>query len=437
MITGNPVETERGDSIIITWTWQGAAVGEETIQVSIRLSLQSDGPLLSGQSEFLVETSGGGSGSGTFYPDDEPVRTSRDGSPLKVEQKVELSVSKGKLKLSRLTTLEIDGEMAFWMRWGMDHIGDPEINPDSVLRDWNPGSITDAERMNKNIESVELEQFQRQMVARYKTYMSSTEGMQLDSGELIGDSGDFDTISISVDLMGETQVVYHPLILQFSTLQTLEKDSNFVLMRTFVISSSSNSVWQDYFLTVEATSSGMTSFAGAELLESDDLVFKHSRMPWGEKITVEGDSVSSDEDFTITIQPTNSIFYGPTTLISLTGVILLIGLFSCLHITKNRHRRFLLYELVLIPLVMLIYYFSYPPVFIGGASVIVVSMWFITSVVSPRRRVASDNTTPQNSSSTLPTIGCPACQTVNLVTSDIRPLRVACTGCTRTIKIVG
>ncbi|MBT7460595.1 MAG: hypothetical protein HN794_06085, partial [Euryarchaeota archaeon] len=64
--------------------------------------------------------------------------------------------------------------------------------------------------------------------------------------------------------------------------------------------------------------------------------------------------------------------------------------------------------------------------------------WFITSVVSPRRRVASDNTTPQNnSSSTLPTIGCPACQTVNLVTSDIRPLRVACTGCTRTIKIVG
>jgi len=438
LITGNPVETERGDSIIITWTWQGAAVGEETIQVSIRLSLQSDGPLLSGQSEFLVETFGGGSGSGTFYPDDEPVRTSRDGSPLKVEQKVELSVSKGKLKLSRLTTLEIDGEMAFWMRWGMDHIGDPEINQDSVLRGWNPGSITDAERMNKNIESVELEQFQREMVARYKTYMTGIEGMQLDSGELIGDSGDFDTISISVDLMGETQVVYHPLILQFSTLQTLEKDSNFVLMRTFITSSSSNSVWQDYSLTVEATSSGMSSFAGAELLESDDLVFKHSRMPWGEKITVEGDSVSSDEDFTITIQPTNSIFYGPITLISLTGVILLIGLFSCLRITKNRHRRFLMYELVLIPLVMLIYYFSYPPVFIGGASVIVVSMWFITSVVSPRRRVASDNTTPQNnSSSTLPTIGCPACQTVNLVTSDIRPLRVACTGCTRTIKIVG
>ena len=180
----------------------------------------------------------------------------------------------------------------------------------------------------------------------------------------------------------------------------------------------------------------MTSFAGAELLESEDLIFKHSRMPWGEKITVEGDSISPSEDFTITIQPTNSIFYGPTTLIALTGVIFLLGLLFCLRITRNRHRRFLMFELVLIPLVMLIYYFSYPPVFIGGAAITVVSLWFITCLVSPRRHLESPAAaTPVEN--TLPTIGCPACQTVNLVTSDIRPLRIACTGCSRTIKIVG
>lgn len=435
LISGNPVETQSGDSIIITWTWQGAAGGEETIQVSIRVSLQSSGPLLSGQSDFLVETFDGGGGTGTFYPQDEPLRTSGVGSPLAVEQIVELSISKGKLKLSRLTTLEIDGEMAFWMRWGMDHIGDVNIAPNSVLRGWNPGSITDEERVSKNIESVELEQFQREMANRYRTYMTDINGMQIDSGELIGDQSDFDTISISVDLMGETSVVYHPLKLQFSTLQTIDEDTNFVLMRTFT-SSSSDTIWQDYSLKIEATSSGMTSFAGAELLESEDLIFKHSRMPWGEKITVEGDSISPSEDFTITIQPTNSIFYGPTTLIALTGVIFLLGLLFCLRITRNRHRRFLMFELVLIPLVMLIYYFSYPPVFIGGAAIAVVSLWFITCLVSPRRHLESPAAaTPVEN--TLPTIGCPACQTVNLVTSDIRPLRIACTGCSRTIKIVG
>ena len=245
LISGNPVETQSGDSIIITWTWQGAAGGEETIQVSIRVSLQSSGPLLSGQSDFLVETFDGGGGTGTFYPQDEPLRTSGVGSPLAVEQIVELSISKGKLKLSRLTTLEIDGEMAFWMRWGMDHIGDVNIAPNSVLRGWNPGSITDEERVSKNIESVELEQFQREMANRYRTYMTDINGMQIDSGELIGDQSDFDTISISVDLMGETSVVYHPLKLQFSTLQTIDEDTNFVLMRTFT-SSSSDTIWQDY-----------------------------------------------------------------------------------------------------------------------------------------------------------------------------------------------
>ncbi len=437
LISGNPVETQNGDSIMVTWTWQEASGGEETIQVSIRISLQASGPLLSGQADFLVETFDTGGGTGTFYPQNEPLRTGGIGSPISIDQSVELSVSKGKLKLSRLTTLEIDGEMAFWMRWGMDHIGDVNVAPDSVLRGWNPGSITDEERINKNIETVELEQFQREMANRYRTYMTDLNGMQIDSSDLIGNAGDFDTISISVDLMGETNVIYHPLILQFSTLQTIDSEESFVLIRSFMTSSTDN-LWQDYSLSVEATSTGMTSFAGAELLESDDLIFKHSRMPWGEKITVEGDSISPSEDFTVTIQPTKSILYGPTTLIVLTGVIFLLGLLFCLRVTRNRHRRFLMYELVLIPLVMLIYYFSYPPVFIGGASVVVVSLWFITSIVSPRRSIASPaSTATPKVETTLPTIGCPACQTVNLVTSEIRPLRVECTGCSRTIKIVG
>ncbi|GIR34302.1 MAG: hypothetical protein CM15mP47_5280 [Methanobacteriota archaeon] len=39
--------------------------------------------------------------------------------------------------------------------------------------------------------------------------------MQIQSEKLIGDSSDFDTISISVDLMGETRVVNHPLSITF------------------------------------------------------------------------------------------------------------------------------------------------------------------------------------------------------------------------------
>jgi len=432
VVSGNPVETKSGDSIIVTWTWQGASGGVENIQVSVRLSLQPAGPLFSGQSEFEIETFDSGSGTGTFYPEDEPLRTSGVGSPLSVTQVVELSTAQGKLKLSRTTTLEIDGEMSFWIRWGMDHIGDINLPTSSVLYGWNPGSVSDEQRVSRDIESVEVEQYQREMVKRFRTYMSGDNGMQLDSGNLLGDSSDFDTISISVDLMGESRVVNHPVSLTFSTLQTLDSDSRFDLMRSFTYTQSAP-VWQEFTLYVEATSSGMTSFAGAELLESKDISFKHSRFPWGEKITVEGDSISLSEDFTISLQPTKSIFYGPVSIIVMAGVILLLGLLLSLRVTRKRHRRFLMFELILIPLVLAIYFFSYPPIFVGGASGMVVSIWFITAVASPRRYGIQEAVIE----SSVPTIGCPACQTVNLVTSDERPLRLACSGCSRTIKIVG
>ena len=84
---------------------------------------------------------------------------------------------------------------------------------------------------------------------------------------------------------------------------------------------------------------------------------------------------------------------------------------------------------------MAIYYFAYPPLFVGAGSGIVVLIWLVTSIASPRKFAEIE--TPQLKETTLPTIACPACETVNVVTSDERPLRIACTGCGRTIKIVG
>ena len=43
-VDGDPIETQRGDSIIVTWTWLGAETGTNIIDVSVRLNLQSNGP---------------------------------------------------------------------------------------------------------------------------------------------------------------------------------------------------------------------------------------------------------------------------------------------------------------------------------------------------------------------------------------------------------
>ena len=267
-VDGDPIETQRGDSIVVTWTWQDATTGVNVVEVSIRLNLQSDGPLIQGNAQFAVEVTDTGGGTGTFYPEDEPLRTSGVGSPLTITQMIDLSSDSGDLKMARTTTLDIDGEMAFWMRWGMDHIGDNKLSSTSVLFGWNPGGVSEEDRESRNVENVEKEQFEREMKTRYRTYMSDINGMQLQSEKLVGDSSDFDTISISVDLMGETRVVNHPLSITFSTLQTLQSGQQIDVLRSFT-STQSTSLWQDYTIIVEAKSSVLTSFGDAELLESD------------------------------------------------------------------------------------------------------------------------------------------------------------------------
>ncbi len=440
-ITGDPIETSRGDSIVVTWTWVDAASGLNNIQVSIRLNFQSNGPVIEGSTQFTIEVTDTGGGTGTFYPADEPLRTSGEGSPLAITQLIDLSSDDGELKLAKTTILEIDGEMAFWMRWGMDHIGDTDLSTNSVLFGWSPGGVSSDDRESRNIENVEKEQFEREMKTRYRTYMSDVNGMQLLSNELIGDSAEFDTISISVDLLGENRVVNHPLTLTFSTLQTLTSGQQFELLRSFTLTQTTP-LWQDYSITVEAKSSVLTSFGSSEMLESDYLSFSHSRYPWGETISIEAASTGLDEVYTILIQPNDNLLFAPMPLTIITSIIVLFGLFSAFSITKNKHRRFLWLELVLLPIVALIYLFSYPPIFVFAGSGGATLLWIVTGLVSPRRAKKSekpqvDGSTQSTLEVSIPSVNCPSCQTKIPILSDERPLKVACSGCGKTIKIVG
>ena len=434
-VDGDPIETKRGDSIVVTWTWTDADSGTNNVQVSVRLNLQPDGPLIQGSTQFTIQVTDTGGGTGTFYPEEEPLRTSGSGSPLAIEQLIDLSSDDGQLKMAKTTILEIDGEMAFWMRWGMDHIGDTDLSQNSVLFSWDKGGVTDENRESKNIENVEKEQFERQMKTRYRNYMSAINGMQLQSNELIGDSGDFDTISVSVDLMGETRVVNHPLSITFSTLQTLQSGQQIELLRSFT-TTQTTPIWQDYSITVEAKSSVLTSFGNSEMLESDYLSFSHSRFPWGEVITIEASSTSLDEDFTIIVQPNDNLLFAPMPLTIITLVIVLFGMFSSLSMTKNKHRRFLNLEFILVPIIGLIYLFSYPPLFVFAASGGASMLWIVTGLISPRKQKSSKQTQPEIHVD-VPTVACPSCDTNIPVLSDERPLRIACGGCGKTIKIVG
>ena len=427
-LTGDPIETGVGDAVRITWTWDDASGGVEPIKVEVIFNLQVTGPTLSGSATFEIETFDTGGGTGSYYPPDEPLRTNGDGSPLHITSSIELESINGKLKLSRVTNIEVDGEMAFWMRWGMDHIGDenPQLSP--VLGHFNAGAVGDAERVSRFIEPVEVDEFERQLNNLAPVYLAS--GMAIDAEELLGSFRDFETIGIELDLHGDNAVINHPLTLTFSTTEYVEDGAGLDLVRSFIVVQPAP-IWADYKLEITGKTTSTTSFSAATLRESNDLSFTHSRLPWGEILSLEGDNIPQDEDFTLAINPTSSPVHSPAPLFILVVITLLAGWWIALRMTAKRHRRWIYGESALILIVVAIHFFAFPPIFVAGSVVTVIVIWWFTAIISPRRLDMAEMDDP-----VIPTIQCPACTTSNSVDSAERPFRFPCNGCGRVIKLV-
>ena len=436
LLSGDPIETSQGDGVRVTWTWLDAAGGEETVNAQVELVLQAGGATLSGSASFAIETFDSDSGTGTYYPPDEPLQTNGDGSPIEVVGTFEISPDEGAIRLTRETSITLGGEMAFWMRWGLDHIGDDVNDLSPVLKSFQEGSVTEDERVSRSIEPNEINEFERQMLTGASTssglcsyYLSV--GLGLDSEELLGSFRNFETISIDLDLNGQQDVVNHPVTLVFRTSEFVDINQQMTLLRNFITVQPAP-LWSDLTLSFEGESSGFTAYLGPKVLESTEVKLSHSRLPWGETITIEGSDLDQDVDFTFSFIPTNAPLNAPIPLLAGVGVALLVGLIVALRMTRTRERKILMLELVLVPMVAFIHFFAYPPLFVGGAVVFTILLWWISAAASPRSRPSIEALEQMNT----PNIPCPACSTKNAVLSEERPLRFACAGCGRVIKLV-
>ncbi len=428
-VSGDPIETAVGDTVRVTWTWTGAAGGEETINVEVELQFQPGQPSLRGSTTYTIETFDTGGGTGTYYPPDEPLRTDGGGSSMVLDISMTLEQKDGGLMLERVTTITVDDEIAFWMRWGMDHIGDenPALSP--MLRAFSAGPVTDEDRVSRFVEDVELAEFERQMVNLGPMYMNA--GLGLDTEELLGDFRAFNELKIEVELNGQSAVINHPVTLRFSTTELVTDGKRIDLLRNFIVVQPAP-LWSDYSLTLDARSSATTALSNSRVKESTAFDFSVSRLPWGDRIHLDGEGLEQSENFAFEALPTSNLIYAPLSLSVLTLVGLLGAFVVGLRLTRHRRRTYLYLELVLVPLVLLVTVFGYPPVFIGTAVGAVALIWLVTAIASPRL-VGGPRA---NLRANHPKIPCPACQTMNAVTTDERPHRFNCVGCGRVIKLV-
>ena len=432
--TVDPTEVLEGDSILVIWEWDGATGGEESVNVSVTYELQ-EGLILTGTADFDIETFDGTGEGGGFYPLNEPLRTNGKGSPLDVSISMELDSEDGGLRLAQTTILTIDGEMAFWIRWGLDHLGDETIPLSPVLKNFDGGNINDEQRGSRVIENAELSQFENHMDSYYITFFRL--GLGLESEDLIGDLSDAQSFAITLDLMGEDRVRNAPLKLRIDSLTPITSGADYRILSSAFISPQPSPLWSvyDVFLTIET--SAMTSFSTIDLKETDDVDINHLRFPWGESATIQATGMTQSDKFTIDSRPTTLILHAPIGLTMMMTLILAGGLWLSFRMVRNRAKYPLMIEMVLVPVVFALHFFALEPLYVLTSSGTIVFIWWATAMISPR---TGDAKKPQSSPQVLltnfPTIACPQCQTSNPVTSDLRPIRIQCTGCDRIIKIV-
>ena len=432
--TVDPTEVLEGDSILVIWEWDGASGGEESVNVSVTYELQ-EGLILAGTADFEIETFDGTGEGGGFYPLNEPLRTNGKGSPLDVSISMELDSEDGGLRLAQTTILTIDGEMAFWIRWGLDHLGDETIPLSPVLKNFDGGNINDEQRGSRVIENAELSRFENYMDTYYITFFRL--GLGLESEDLIGDLSDAQSFAITLDLMGEDRVRNAPLKLRIDSLTPITSGADYRILSSAFISPQPSPLWSvyDVFMTIET--SAMTSFSTIDLKETDDVDINHLRFPWGESATIQATGMTQSDKFTIDSRPTTLILHAPIGLTMMMTLILAGGLWLSFRMVRNRAKYPLMIEMVLVPVVFALHFFALEPLYVLTSSGTIVFIWWATAMISPR---TGDAKKPQSSPQVLltnfPTIACPQCQTSNPVTSDLRPIRIQCTGCDRIIKIV-
>jgi len=432
-ITSDPIQTSNGDFVRLTWTWTATTEGEQIISIEAFIQIQSSTPIRSGITEFTIyPVENGGGGNGGFYPDEEPLRSDGVGSHLVVNLDMSLDIEDDFLVMRREISLGMDQEIAYWIRWGLDNIGHDDSSLSTAISMFSEGMVSEDDRRNRKIDGVEVNEFQNQLASGLATtYMY--EGLDIELEELLGtDFSELESARFSIDLQGETRVVPHPILLKISTVQIMKDNSKSNLLRDFVRFNPQMPTFKSYDLNIEIQTSMFTSLTAANLKGEDNLDLTLRRTPFGETITLTATDISPRTTFVIEAFPSTNPLNAPISLSIVTLGVILAGLFFSMKLTRTKKRTVIWVEMSLIPVILVALYLAYEPFIIGVLSTVTAMVWVITAVASPK----SKQKIAQVEQLTYPSIDCPACDTPNMITSQERPYRMPCSGCSRVLKIV-
>ncbi|CAI8235363.1 MAG: Uncharacterised protein [Methanobacteriota archaeon] len=423
LIEQSPVSTQGN---LLTWTWAtDISIDDGKFPFSIKINFQN-GTTVTAEIEYDIEF-GESEGNSYFYPLTEPIRTG--GTDLDVNVEVDLSTD-----IEKTITLQLQENVAFWIRWGLDNMGNPNLNSTSWLRNLNPANSEYYQ--NRIIDNAEVSSFETQIrQTELNNFLS--QGLGIDSRRLLGlERADFDYVGVELVLNGDDTVSNTPITLTFKTRQTNTGGQEHLMLDNFIkpYFEESDRIWSsinyNFLLKTDAIN-------GVFVMDFTDVEVTQTRLIFTQKITASTTFTQSDSP-QLWVQQGGTPIDSPLAIFVICSGIVIAGLIISLLLSREKNKIILISEIIIFNAVgFLIYFLSLEFIIVLISAISSSGLWILTAMMSNTKdddahsRISADS-----SNSDYPSFDCPNCSASISITSNERPLRITCSGCNKVLKIV-
>ena len=423
-LTLSPIATPTESGVEVTFVWEMPESTESgTYSTDFTLSPQT-GLEITASKNHEIDVDDNDGGGGSYYPSSEPLRDSGSEISVEVDMKFEGDLIEKKIEIS------FDSAMSQWMRWGMDNIGNSSLDSNSWWKNLNSysDSVASSHRNNGKVDDDELLALTSHITGSSSDMRSFMQnGLSLDIESILGiNPVDLGPTEYQIDMGGTRSFAAEKITIKIETSYSVIDNERQLLIENF-IRNPSNNYWDDVDINLEIKTSML---AGLGPVSAENIDFEHRRWIFLEAINIKQNDISVDENFRIEFLPSGNMAFSPLISAMLCVFALCIAIGMGLFLTRNRSSAPALISVSSLGgLSLVIYVLGMPMQIVLAIVASSILLVFPISLVSPKsnREKRRKNKSPR--------IECPACETSNPVESNVRPLRIECSGCGVMLRI--
>ena len=250
----------------------------------------------------FIESGGDDGGGASWYPANEPLRSGGSDIVIGVDANWDG-------KEVKKVSLEFDGAMSQWMRWGLDNIGNQSLGSSSWWRSLNSysSSVPDSDYNNKMVDSSEISALEGYLTGSnsdLESFLSN--GLFIEAESIIGiDPLNLDKTQVSVDLGGTSGFSSETITIRIATSYSLMEGEKQLLIESFSRPSDED-YWTGVSVDIKIQGSMLTDIG---IVTASGIDYSHRRWIVSETLRVYEPDLDPEQTFRVEFTPSgNGLF---------------------------------------------------------------------------------------------------------------------------------